>query len=118
MKATEDSSNGRESLLFHPKQGVVTINGHKISVSGSSGRSSITSALAIKEEQNFIAVDDILDRFGSLASLDSGKTNLISGLCNRYILFVLICLATCWSLGIMNVMRAMFYGSGRSFLAN
>lgn len=67
MKVTEDNSNGRESLLFHSKRGVVTINGHKISVFGSSGRSSITSALAIKEEQNFIAVDDILDSFGSFS---------------------------------------------------
>lgn len=54
----------RNDALLQPKQSII-INGHKISIIGSSKRSpSIISALAIRQEQNFVATDEILDNLG------------------------------------------------------
>lgn len=56
--------NGHKISIADLPDQTITINNHKISVAGLSERSSIISALAIREEQNFSAADDILDSFG------------------------------------------------------
>uniref|UniRef100_A0A1I7SIN8 Transmembrane protein n=1 Tax=Bursaphelenchus xylophilus TaxID=6326 RepID=A0A1I7SIN8_BURXY len=82
--------------MRQPKRSVVTATGHKISITPS-GQISLTSEQAIRAENDFSAVDDLLYELG---------------ITNRYILFIVLSMGLFWGLGIMSVMCSVFYEAG------